>query len=409
MNRILTFPKNIYIKFKSFSLKKKIFVVVAIIVVFFVVSGIFSSATKKPPYTLAKASNANITEEVVETGHVVAAGTVAVYSPTNGIVEEVYVTNKEVVEDGKDLVKVNSSATIQEQQAAYANYLAAKNSLDAAQSDLFAIQANMLDSWDDYKQLAETGKYENDDGTPKSDQRTLPEFNISKNTWLAAEAKYKDQQAVIAKGQAQVSSTWLQYQATQNSVVKAPSGGMVENLAVTQGSNVSINSPTSPGKPILTISTSSGSAEIVVALSETDIPKVDEGQTVEIEIPALDKTYKGKVSRVDSVGTEDAGVIRYDVYLQFTNPDADLRTGMTADATIVTKSLDNVLSVPNSAVKPYKGGRAVRVVKNGKVEYVPVKVGVRGVTRTQILSGISEGQEVVTALSNEQLKRPGLF
>lgn len=409
MNKLLSVPRLLWAKFKAYSLKKKIVVGIVLIIGFFIVSGIVSSFTKKPAYTTAKASTANITEEVVETGHVVASGVVAVYSPTNGIVEEVYVANKDGVIDGQDLVKVNSSATVQEQQAAYANYLAAKNTLDAAQSDLYTIQAGMLGAWDDYKQLAETGKYENGDGSPNNDARNLPEFNISQKQWLAAEAKYKDQQAVIAKGQAQVSSTWLQYQATQNSVVKAPSEGTVENLSVTKGSNVVINSPTAPGQPILTISTNGGTAEIVVSLSESDITKVHERQKVEIEIPSLDKTYKGVVTRVDSIGTSDQGVIRYNVYLEFTNPDADLRTGMTADATIITKTLDNVLSVPNSAVKPYKGGRAVRVIKNGKVEYIPVKIGVRGTTRTQIISGISEGQDVVTALSNEQLKRPGLF
>ena len=288
MRRILSLPKNLYARFKSLSLKKKILVVILLIIAFFVVSGAISAATQKPPYTLAKASRANITEEVVETGHVVASGTVAVYSPTNGIVEEVYVANKEAVEDGQDLVKVNSSATVQEQQAAYANYLAAKNTFDAAQSDMLNIQAGMLDVWDEYKQLAETGKYENDDGSPKNDARTLPEFHIAQKQWQAAEAKYKDQQSVVAKGQAQVSSTWLQYQATQNSVVKAPSGGTVENLAVSPGSNVSINAPTTPGRPVLTISTNNGAAEIVVALSESDIPKVKEGQSVDIELPSLD-------------------------------------------------------------------------------------------------------------------------
>lgn len=380
-----------------------------IIIAFFVISGMISNATKKPDYSVAKVTRSDLTEQVTETGHVSVSGVIPVYSPTNGIVEAVFVRNGEEVADGQDLVKVNSSATAQEQQAAYANYLAAKNTFDSAQSDLYLSQAGMLDAWDDYKNLAESGAYENGDGSPRNDQRTSAEFNISKNQWQAAEAKYKDQKSVIAKGQAQVSSTWLLYQATQNSVVKAPSDGKVENLAASVGKNVAINAPTQPGVPILTLSTASGAAEIVVSLSEGDISKVAEGQSASIEIPSLDKTYKGMVTRVDSIGTQDAGVIRYNVYLEIEDADNGLKTGMTADATIITKKLANTLSVPNSAVKPYKGGRAVRVMKNGKVEYIPVKIGTRGTTKTQILSGIAEGQEVITALSNEQLKRPGVF
>ena len=62
-------------------------------------------------------------------------------------------------------------------------------------------------------------------------------------------------------------------------------------------------------------------------------------------------------------------------------------------------------------MKPYQGGRAVRVINpaNKQIEYIPVQIGVRGEQYTQILKGIEEGREVVTALSNEQIQRPGLF
>jgi multidrug efflux pump subunit AcrA (membrane-fusion protein) len=89
-----------------------------------------------------------------------------------------------------------------------------------------------------------------------------------------------------------------------------------------------------------------------------------------------------------------------------------IRQGMTVDVDIVTKELKNVVSVGNSSVKPYQGGRAVRVPDNSKPEkfrYVPVVVGVRGTERTQVLEGIDEGQEVISTLSNENVQRPGLF
>ena len=75
---------------------------------------------------------------------------------------------------------------------------------------------------------------------------------------------------------------------------------------------------------------------------------------------------------------------------------------------IITEKLTNVLTVPNSAVKPYKGGRAVRVVDKKSKEgfkYVPVEIGLKGKDKTQILSGIKEGQEVITVVSNEKAKQ----
>ena len=134
-------------------------------------------------------------------------------------------------------------------------------------------------------------------------------------------------------------------------------------------------------------------------------------QETKEEINAINnKIYDGIVSRVDDIGTETQGVTRYNVYLEITNPDEKLRYGMNGDATITTNKLEDALSVPNSAIKPYQGGRAVRIPEGkDKVKFVPVSIGVRGATRTQILKGITEGQEIITTLSNEQVKRPGLF
>jgi len=84
---------------------------------------------------------------------------------------------------------------------------------------------------------------------------------------------------------------------------------------------------------------------------------------------------------------------------------------MTIDADIITNKLDKVLTVPNSSVKPYENGKAVRIVnpQTKEVKYVPVVVGIKGTKETQIIKGISEGQEIITSLKNEQIKRTGMF
>src|SRR6185436_16741148 len=171
--------------------------------------------------------------------------------------------------------------------------------------------------------------------------------------------------------------------------------GKISNVAVAPGRSVKAQTLTTSPKPVLTIS-SQGDTEVIVALSESDIEKIQENQEATVEINAInDKKYKGIVRRVDDVGTDDQGVIRYDVYIEVIDVDLRIRSGMTVDVDIVTKRLRDVLSVPNSAVKPYKGGRAVRVYDNKKREivYKPVKVGVRGEARTQILDGVNEGDE----------------
>lgn len=399
-------------QFKKFSSRKKILSIIISIILLIVVFNVVGAITKKPSYTTAKVTKSSITETVSETGNIVAAGKIDVYSPTDGIVEDVRIANGDEIIEGQELFTVQSSATVQEQQSAYSTYLTAQASLNSAKSSLNTLRASMYTSWDTYRSLATGDEFETGDNRPKeTERRESPDFQIAQDNWLAAEAKYKDQQTVVSQAQAQVASTWLLYQATQNAIVKAPASGVVANLSVTAGSSVKIKSITglTTTVPVLSLAKSSA-PEVVIALSESDISKISTGQKAKIEVNALDKTYNGVVNRVDTIGSDNQGVIRYNVYIAFDDKDENLRSGMSADLAITTKKLENVLSVPNSAVKPYQGGKAVRIPKTkDQTEYVPVVIGVKGDTRTQILRGLSEGQVVVTSLSNEQIKRPGLF
>ena len=227
--------------------------------------------------------------------------------------------------------------------------------------------------------------------------------------------KFKDQQTSIQQARSLVASTYNLYKATQDAIVTAPVAGTIENLAITKGSTVSIKSIALTGgasSPTLIISADSNT-EVVIKLSETDISKVEQGQRAIVTVNSVsDNTYEGKVARVDSIGTDTQGVVTYSVYVEITNPDSKIRQGMTVDTDIVTKEINSTISVPNSSVKPYQGGRAVRIPDNStkeKYRYVPVIIGVRGAERTQILKGLSEGQTVITAITNENIKRPGLF
>lgn len=404
---MLLFPKKIITWFKITRFRNKIFFLVGV----FVVGGMlwyFFGRTSQG-YLTAPVRQGEIVEVVSETGSLNSSGRVDVYSPATGIVTDVYVNNNSEVEVDQDLFKVKSTATQQEKSAAWAAYLTAKNTLDSANATAHSLQSTMFDEWNTFKRLAENDTYETSNNTPKYENRTSAEFHIAEKDWLAAEAKYKNQQSVIAQAQAAVSSTWLLYQATQDVVVKSTMAGQVANLAVIPGSLVVAKTTTSV-KPVLTIAAPS-KIEVVVPLSETDIVKVKQGQDATVEVnAALAKKYKGIVKRVDTIGTTDNGVIRYQVYVEILSSEVSLLTGMTADVEIITNKESNALLVPNTAVKPYQGGRAVRVIgKNGKVEYVPVTVGIRGRVNTQILKGLSEGQLVITSLLNEQIQRPGLF
>ncbi len=407
--------KKPFIKFKNWfshlSLKKKLLIITVTIIGVLVASSTISTLTRKPDYTTAKITRSTISEQVTETGQIEVSGRVDVYSPTNGTIENIFVKNGENIKENDELFTVKSSASEQEKASALATLLQAQSALGTANAAMYSLQSAKDAAWDTYYELATNSKYQNSDGSPKTSERVLPEFTTTQNNWLAAEAQYKNQQAVVNQAKAALGNANLSYSATQNATVRSPADGTVSNLSVAPGKTVSAYVPTQQTQPVLTLANFIN-PEVVIQTGESDISKLKEGQKAEISISATNKKkYKGIVSRVDSVGTNNLGVIKYNTYVQILNPDENLRSGMDADVTITSKTLVNVLSAPNSAIKLYKGGKAVRIPgKNKKdVLYKPVKIGIRGESKTEILSGIQEGDTVIVSLSNEALKRQGLF
>lgn len=406
------FVSNRVLWFRHASFKKKALAVTLLLIAVIIASQQIQNLTKPPAYTTQKVAKGSITETVTETGNIIVAGKADIYSPSEGVVEEVFVTNGDEVTEGQELFRVQSSATVQEQQAAFANYLTALNSLNASKSTLDSLRADMFTQWKTYRDLATNSTYENSDDSPNEPNRTAAEFHIAKDEWLSAEAKYKDQQTAIGQASADVNSKLLLYQATQDATVIAPYSGVVSNLSITQGSSVKAKTLTVIPSPVLLI-TENAPVEVLIELSESDITKVASGQKAEIDVSAItDKKYKAVVNRVDTLGSDKQGVIVYNVYLRMSDADKNIRPGMNIDAEIVTKKVESVISVPNSAIKPYAGGRAVRIPdkksKNG-YKFIPVVIGIRGNERTEIIEGLNTGDTVITSLSNEQLKRPGLF
>jgi len=411
LNKLKLKLSSLFLRFKSLSRKKKILIIIVVIIVSAIFIKIINDYTKDPGYVLATAEIGNIEEVVSETGNIATNNRTDIHSPTNGIVTQMFVENGQFVEKEDVLFEVQSSATEQEKNAAQSNYLTAVNSLNTSRSTKDSLQATMFSEWQAFQDIATSDRYENSDGSPRDEERAASEFHIAQKDWIAAEKKFNDQVTAIAQGQADASSKKLLLDATKDAVVKATADGIVENVSASVGSSVSINQILAPVGPVMTI-VGSAATEVSLKLGESDVVKVKNGQEVVLDVSAVnDKEYKGTVTRVDSVGTDEAGVIKYSAYIMMLDPDKNIRPGMSVDVDIKTNSLENVLIVPNSAVKPYKGGRAVRIVSGPKkeIEFIPVKIGIRGPTHTEILEGIKEGQIVVTALSNDSIDRPSLF
>lgn len=389
--------------FLSLSVFKKALLVVVIIAIGLFINSRLNT-TEDIAYKTSMVSTGNVADIISETGEISSTSQVSVTSTITGFVTEVYVDNGDQVKRGQKLFYVQSSATSAERAAAYSNYLKAKDSLEAAKSTAYSLESSMWKAHETFEADSLDTDLSVDD----------PIYIQTDRDWQAAEQKYIDQKAVISQAEASVSIAWLAYQATIDGAVTAPIDGTVANFAVAKGQQVASS------QAALLIKSDS-ETWVTLAISETDIPDIKPGLAATVSIDALDgREIEGTVQRVDEVGTVSSGVVTYTAYISLhdsqnteVNELSGVLPAMTVQVDIQTKSAENVVVVPNGAIKPYKGGKAVQVVdaSSGELLYVPVEVGIVGLTESEILSGVSEGQEIVTSStsSSSSDKQGGLL
>ncbi|MGC1379125.1 MAG: efflux RND transporter periplasmic adaptor subunit [Anaerolineales bacterium] len=125
-----------------------------------------------------------------------------------------------------------------------------------------------------------------------------------------------------------------------------------------------------------------------VDISEIDINSIQIGQTADISFDAiLGNTYKGVVTKVSTVGVVVQGAVNFTVTLKLTNADGTVKPGMTAAVNILVKQLDNVLLVPNRAVRVVNGSRVVYVLRNGAPAQVKIQLGATSDNDSEVVGG----------------------
>ncbi len=125
-----------------------------------------------------------------------------------------------------------------------------------------------------------------------------------------------------------------------------------------------------------------------VRISEVDINRIGVGQSVRLTFDAiLDKEYSGVVSEVSGVGQVTQGIVEFAVTVELTDPDENVRPGMTAAVNIIAEQTDNVLLVPNRAVRVVDGERVVYILNNGSLALVAVTLGASSGTESEVIGG----------------------
>jgi macrolide-specific efflux system membrane fusion protein len=205
-------------------------------------------------------------------------------------------------------------------------------------------------------------------------------------------------EANVQSAQAQLESAVFNQ---ANAVMTAPFAGTVVAIASQVGEPIGTTSAGTQGTSGFIVLAALNEFEVVADFAESDVVGIQEGQSVRLEFDAIPtETRDGVVTTIAPYGQVDpsgASLTTYEVTISVPNAPAGLRAGMTAQASITTEEQLNVVAAPVTALVQTADGYVVQVESaDGTISTVPVEVGIRGGYWVEIVSGLSEGDRVVT-------------
>ena len=172
-----------------------------------------------------------------------------------------------------------------------------------------------------------------------------------------------------------------------NGNVVAGISGVLAGMTAVEGAYIS-NS-----MPLVTI-VGDGQMRVTASVSESLVPKLAAGGTADVYVSTLDQTFEGIIRSVER--TANVQTKLYTVVLELPADAEGLMNGMFADVTLHTDVSENALVIPTEAILTGNNTQYVFVVEDNVARYTEVTTGLTGSGVTEILTGLKEGQQLVT-------------
>ena len=370
---------------------KKLQIIIGIVCLLLLII-IIKSGNKTKQYETQPIEKHTITQVVEASGTINPVNIVSVGSTVSGPISKIYVDYISMVKKGQLLAEIDprlSKQTVEQNRAAIAS----------AQANLRDMQANAEMS---RKTLRRYQNLYKRNFVPKS------ELDQAINDYKSDMAKISSARADIAKAQAQCRGAELSLSYTK---IVAPVDGMIISREIDVGQAVaaSFQAP-----ELFTIAQDLQKMQIEVNVSEADIGKVKEGQDVEYTLDGYpDTTFKGKVTQVRISPTTVSNVVTYSVIVGVDNKDLKLKPGMTANVSIITAKHENVLCVPNFALKftpnpegPKYEKQGIWVLIKHHLKRIEIATGLSDDSYTEVISPyIKEGDTVIVGIKGKKDKK----
>ena len=359
------------------------------------------------PSKLATVERGTMTRSVVATGKIEPITKVEIKSKANGIIERLNVDVDSVVGAGDVLVELDKENLQARLREARANLQAARAASEAASAQLQKnrVEAEAPDvefarrNYDRANQLFGQKLV-----SPQALDDAKGALELALNRKAAAQVQLGISKAKVAEAEANVAQAQAAVERADEELayatIKAPIRGTVLTRDVEIGSPVS--SILNMGSAATLVMTLGDINQVFVRgkVDEVDIGRVRLGQPARITVETFkDKKFDGRVTQISPIGAEKDNVTTFEVKVSIDNPGNQLKANMTANAEIVLEEFPNSLIVPEAAIS-YDAQRNPTVevsdlgAKNGRRK-VAIKTGVGNGTKTQVTSGLKEGEKVI--------------
>jgi HlyD family secretion protein len=290
-------------------------------------------AESGPEYVTKPLERGEISIEITATGTLAPTNQVIVGSELSGTIAEVFVDTNDTVTKGQELAKLDTIKLTQQTERTRATLQSAKARVSQAEATLRESEAS-------HGRLLELHKLSGGQTPSKADMDT------SQATVERSQADLESAKASVAEADANVKSNERDL---EKAVIRSPVNGtiLLRKLEVGQTVAASFTAP-----ELFTIAEDLRKMELVVAVAESDIGRVEKGQSVEFTVSAWPKrVYNATVKKVFYGSTITNNVVTYSTELAVNNDDLSLRPGMTATADIFIERKKEVFTVQNSALR----------------------------------------------------------
>lgn len=394
MKKLKTISKNMWSKFKKLSRWGKIILIIAILLLIGLVKGCFFAKPKVPPFRLAKVQKGRIVDVVEASGPINPVNTTQVGALVSGEILKIYVDYNSEVKKGDLMAVIDQTQILAALEEARASLSSAKESYASASKAYELAKLN----YERYETLYKKNYVS---------KVNLEEYELA---YVNAKSSLNSAKANVVRAQSNLDSAEKNLSNTQ---IVSPIDGVVLTKKVSEGQTITAGFST---PELFVVAQDLTQMQIEAKVSEADIVKIQAGQPAEFTLDGyIGEKFKGTVRQVrtnyvdtSSSSTSSNGT-SYTVIVDVDNEDLRLKPGMTATLSIFTQDKEDVLLVPNEALRfspsfnkqKYATTGVWKKQRGQDPQRVDVTIGIIATEKTEITGGdVAEGDLVVVGENN---------